>query len=200
MFSQEIVFPAGIMQRPVFDVEAPEYMSYGAFGSVAGHELSHAFDSTGRHYDQIGNYTDWWSKSTVEAFKEKAECFVSQYGNYTVPGPDDKPLHVNGRLTLGENIADAGGLSASFQAWKRRAAEKPNKDLPGLEHFTHDQLFFVTYSNWWCGKSRKDTAINRIYTDPHAPKWARILGTMANSREFRESFQCKAKEPTCQLW
>jgi len=197
---QEIVFPAGIMQRPVFDVEAPAYMSYGAFGSVAGHELSHAFDSTGRHYDQNGNYTDWWSKTTVEAFKVKADCFVNQYANFTVLGPDDKPLHVNGRLTLGENIADAGGLSASFQAWKRRAAEKPNKDLPGLEHFTHDQLFFVTYSNWWCGKSTKDTAINRIYTDPHAPKWARILGTMANSREFRESFRCKVKEPTCQLW
>ncbi|KAH7359692.1 hypothetical protein BKA66DRAFT_573986 [Pyrenochaeta sp. MPI-SDFR-AT-0127] len=196
----EIVFPAGIMQFPVFDVDVPAYMSYGPFGSVAGHELSHAFDSTGRHYDQNGNYTDWWSKSTVEAFKEKTNCFVSQYGNFTVPGPNDKPLHVNGRLTLGENIADAGGLSASFQAWKRRAAEKPNKDLPGLEHFTQDQLFFVSYSNWWCGKTRKDTAINRIYTDPHAPKWARILGTMANSREFRESFQCKVKEPTCQLW
>jgi endothelin-converting enzyme len=190
------------MQRPVFDVDAPAYMSYGAFGSVAGHELSHAFDSTGRHYNEIGNYTDWWSKSTVDAFKEKAECFVKQYANYTIPRPDDKPLHVNGRLTLGENIADAGGLSASFQAWKRHEAEMPNKnkDLPGLEHFTHDQLFFVTYSNWWCGKSTKDTAINRIYTDPHAPKWARILGTMANSREFKESFKCKAKEPTCQLW
>ncbi|GKT79872.1 endothelin-converting enzyme [Colletotrichum tofieldiae] len=196
----EIVFPAGIMQFPVFDVDVPAYMSYGAFGSVAGHELSHAFDSTGRHFDQNGNYTDWWSDATVEAFKERAECFVNQYHNFTVPGPDDKPLHVNGRLTLGENLADAGGLSASYQAWKRRAHKHPNKDLPGLEHFTQDQLFFVTYSNWWCGKSRKDTAINRIYTDPHAPKWARILGTMANSREFRESFQCKDKKPTCQLW
>ncbi|GJC90744.1 endothelin-converting enzyme [Colletotrichum liriopes] len=196
----EIVFPAGIMQFPVFDVDVPAYMSYGAFGSVAGHELSHAFDSTGRHFDQNGNYTDWWSDATVEAFKERAECFVDQYHNFTVPGPDDKPLHVNGRLTLGENLADAGGLSASYQAWKRRAHKHPNKDLPGLEHFTQDQLFFVTYSNWWCGKSRKDTAINRIYTDPHAPKWARILGTMANSREFRESFQCKDKKPTCQLW
>jgi endothelin-converting enzyme len=196
----EIVFPAGIMQFPVFDVNVPAYMSYGAFGSVAGHELSHAFDSTGRHYDQNGNYTNWWSKSTIEAFKQRTDCFVSQYSNFTVPGSDDKPLHVNGRLTLGENIADAGGLSASFQAWKRRAHEKPNKDLPGLEHFTQDQLFFVSYSNWWCGKTRKDTAINRIYTDPHAPKWARILGTMANSREFRESFKCKPKAPTCQLW
>ncbi|KAI8165535.1 Endothelin-converting enzyme 1 [Colletotrichum sp. SAR 10_70] len=196
----EIVFPAGIMQFPVFDVEVPAYMSYGAFGSVAGHELSHAFDSTGRHYDQNGNYTDWWTDDTVKAFQERAECFIEQYSNFTVPGPDDEPLHVNGRLTLGENIADAGGLSASFQAWKRRAHEKPNKNLPGLEHFTQDQLFFVTYSNWWCGKSRKDTAINRIYTDPHAPKWARILGTMANSREFRDSFQCKSKKPTCELW
>ncbi|KZM19337.1 Endothelin-converting enzyme 1 [Ascochyta rabiei] len=196
----EIVFPAGIMQFPVFDVNVPAYMSYGAFGSVAGHELSHAFDSTGRHYDEIGNYTDWWSNGTVEAFKERAECFVNQYANFSVPGTDDKPLHVNGRLTLGENIADAGGLSASYQAWKRRSHEKPNQFLPGLEHFTQDQLFFVTYSNWWCGKSRKENAINRIYTDPHAPKWARILGTMANSREFRESFQCKEKKPTCQLW
>ncbi|CAO2649221.1 Nn.00g066060.m01.CDS01 [Neocucurbitaria sp. VM-36] len=196
----EIVFPAGIMQFPVFDVNVPAYMSYGAFGSVAGHELSHAFDSTGRHYDQNGNYTDWWSNATIDAFKEKTECFISQYANYTVPGPDHKPLHVNGRLTLGENIADAGGLSAAFQAWKRRAGEKPNKDLPGLEHFSQEQLFFVSYSNWWCGKTRQDTAINRIYTDPHAPKWARILGTMANSKEFRESFQCKVKEPTCQLW
>ncbi|KAJ4991672.1 Endothelin-converting enzyme 1-like protein 1 [Stagonosporopsis vannaccii] len=196
----EIVFPAGIMQFPVFDVNVPAYMSYGAFGSVAGHELSHAFDSTGRHYDQNGNYTDWWSNSTIDSFRERAECFVDQYAKFSVPGTDDKPLHVNGRLTLGENIADAGGLSASYQAWKRRAHKKPNQDLPGLEHFTQDQLFFVTYSNWWCGKSRKENAINRIYTDPHAPKWARILGTMANSREFRESFQCKDKKPTCQLW
>ncbi|KAJ8110218.1 hypothetical protein OPT61_g6889 [Boeremia exigua] len=196
----EIVFPAGIMQFPVFDVNVPAYMSYGAFGSVAGHELSHAFDSTGRHYDQNGNYTDWWSNSTIESFRERAECFVNQYANYSVPGNNDQPLHVNGRLTLGENIADAGGLSASYQAWKRRAHKHPNQDLPGLEHFTQDQLFFVTYSNWWCGKSRKEDAINRIYTDPHAPKWARILGTMANSREFRESFQCKSKKPTCQLW
>ncbi len=196
----EIVFPAGIMQFPVFDVEVPEYLSYGAFGSVSGHELSHAFDSTGRHYDQNGNYTDWWTEDTVKGFKERADCFVDQYAKYTVPGPDDKPLHVNGKLTLGENIADAGGVSAAFAAWKKRRAEKANEDLPGLDHFTQEQLFFVSYANWWCGKSRKETAINRIYTDPHAPKWARILGTMANSRDFKESFSCPSKEPVCELW
>lgn len=197
----EIVFPAGIMQFPVFDVEVPQYVSYGAFGSVSGHELSHAFDSTGRHYDQNGNYTDWWTDKTVAAFKSRAECFVKQYANFTVPGPNpDEPLHVNGRLTLGENIADAGGVAAAFKAWQKRAAETPNQHLPGLEFFTQEQLFFVAYSNWWCGKSRPETAIQRIYTDPHAPKWARILGTMANSRDFRESFKCKEKEPVCELW
>ncbi|RDW64932.1 hypothetical protein BP6252_10583 [Coleophoma cylindrospora] len=196
----EIVFPAGIMQFPVFDVNVPQYLSYGAFGAVSGHELSHAFDSTGRHYDQNGNYTDWWTNSTVQAFEKKADCFVEQYHNYTIEGSDGKVIHVNGRLTLGENIADAGGITASFSAWKKRQAETPNKDLPGLEHFTQEQLFFVSYANWWCGKSRKETAINRIYTDPHAPKWARILGTMANSRDFAESFSCPRKEPVCELW
>ncbi|TVY59100.1 Endothelin-converting enzyme, partial [Lachnellula suecica] len=192
----EIVFPAGIMQFPVFSVDVPPYLSYGAFGSVSGHELSHAFDSTGRHYDQNGNYTDWWTNSTVEGFENRTQCFVDQYGKFTVPGPDGSPLHVNGKLTLGENIADAGGITAAFAAWKNRAAETPNEDLPGLEHFTQKQLFFVSYANWWCGKSRKETAINRIYTDPHAPKWARILGTMANSRDFKESFECGVKKPT----
>lgn len=188
------------MQFPVFDVNVPQYLSYGAFGSVSGHELSHAFDSTGRHYDQTGNFTDWWTEKTVENFKERAQCFVDQYANFTVPGSDDKPLHVNGRLTLGENIADAGGVSAAFAAWKERAAETPNQNLPGLEFFSQSQLFFINYANWWCGKTRKEAAIQRIYTDPHAPKFARILGTMANSRDFKESFHCEKKEPVCELW
>lgn len=197
----EIVFPAGIMQFPVFSVSVPSYLSYGAFGSVSGHELSHAFDSTGRHYDPEGNYTDWWTESTVKGFEVRAECFVEQYAKFSVEGPDGNQLHVNGRLTLGENIADAGGVAAAFKAWTRRKDEGGGEqDLPGLEHFTHEQLFFVSYANWWCGKSRKEAAIQRIYTDPHAPKWARILGTMANSRDFRESFGCEVKEPVCELW
>ncbi|KAL6249560.1 hypothetical protein RBB50_003413 [Rhinocladiella similis] len=198
----EIVFPAGIMQFPVFDVDVPQYLSYGAFGSVSGHELSHAFDSTGRHYDQNGNYTDWWTDKTVANFKDRAECFVDQYHNFTIEGRDGKPLHVNGKLTLGENIADAGGVAAAFAAWKKRAAQTPllNLNLPGLEFFTQDQLFFVSYANWWCGKTRKETAIQRIYTDPHSPKWARVIGTMANSRDFIESFKCEKKEPVCELW
>lgn len=197
----EIVFPAGIMQAPVFyDPSIPQYLSYGAFGSVSGHELSHAFDSTGRHYDETGNFTQWWDNSTIQVFKQKAQCFIDQYHEFTVPGLSDKPLHVNGRLTLGENIADAGGLSASFQAWKVVEAAHRGQLLPGLTDFTKEQLFFVSYSNWWCGKIRKEAAVDHIYRDPHAPTWARIIGTMANSREFRESFHCPQKEPTCELW
>jgi endothelin-converting enzyme len=134
-----------------------------------------AFDSTGRHYDQTGNYTDWWDEETVKGFEERAQCFVDQYSNFTVPGENGEPLHVNGRLTLGENIADAGGLGAAFQAWKKRDEASPDSHLPGLSHFSKEQLFFIAYGNWWCAKTTKEAAIQAIYTDPHAPKFARII-------------------------
>lgn len=170
----EIVFPAGIMQAPVFyDPSTPKYLSYGAFGAVAGHELSHAFDSSGRNYDQNGNYTDWWDNSTIDAFKEKADCFVEQYHNYSIPTKDG-PLHVNGKLTLGENIADAGGLTAAFQSWKRRDEQNPDLVLPGLQDFTKEQVFFLAYGLTWCGKTREEAAVRRIYTDPHSPDIFRI--------------------------
>ncbi|THX55560.1 endothelin-converting enzyme [Aureobasidium pullulans] len=213
----EIVFPAGIMQAPVFyDPSIPKYLSYGAFGAVAGHELSHAFDSSGRNYDQNGNYTDWWDNSTIQAFKTKTDCFVEQYHNYTVPTKNG-PLPINGKLTLGENIADAGGLTAAYQSWKRRDDEKADLMLPGLDHFTKEQIFFLAYGQTWCGKMREEQVVQRIYTDPHSPDIFRIKvyltpnirqdtgandmqGTTANSREFREAFSCPVKEPTCELW
>ncbi|KAJ5750355.1 Peptidase M13 neprilysin [Penicillium manginii] len=197
----EIVFPAGIMQPPAFyGPNAPLYLAYGAFGSVSGHELSHAFDSTGRHYDEIGNYTDWWDDKTVEEFEKRAQCFVDQYSDFTVEGPGNKILHVNGRLTLGENIADAGGLTASFHAWKKHDEAKPDLHLPGLSNFSKEQLFFVSYANWWCGKNTKEAAEQAIYNDPHAPKSARVILSMANSREFKDAFQCPEKKPVCKLW
>lgn len=197
----EIVFPAGIMQPPTFyGPKAPLYLAYGAFGAVSGHELSHAFDSTGRHYDEVGNYTDWWDSRTVQAFEERAQCFVDQYSNFTVDGPGGKVLHVNGRLTLGENIADAGGLTASFHAWKKHDNAAPDLHLPGLSQFTKEQLFFLSYGNWWCGKTTKEAAEQAIYNDPHAPKAARNIETMANSREFKDAFSCPEKKPVCKLW
>ncbi|KAL4870981.1 hypothetical protein BDV12DRAFT_165040 [Aspergillus spectabilis] len=196
----EIVFPAGIMQPPVFyGPAAPLYLAYGAFGAVSGHELSHAFDSTGRHYDEIGNYTDWWDEKTVRDFEDRAQCFIDQYSEFTVHGKDSE-LHVNGRLTLGENIADAGGLTAAYHAWKKRDEAHPDPSLPGLSAFSKEQVFFMSYANWWCSKSTPEAAQEAIYNDPHAPKPARIIGTMANSLEFQEAFNCPNKKPACKLW
>jgi endothelin-converting enzyme len=134
-----------------------------------------AFDSTGRHYDETGNYTDWWDGKTVENFEERAQCFIDQYAEFTVPGKDSEPLHVNGRLTLGENIADAGGLTASYHAWKKRDEAHPDPHLPGLFEFTKEQIFFISYASWWCSKSTPEAAQEAIYNDPHAPKPARII-------------------------
>lgn len=193
------------MQSPVFyDPSVPQYLSYGAFGSVSGHELSHgeynihqntwtifltsiAFDSSGRHYDQTGNFTGWWDNSTIHAFKAKAQCFVDQYHKFTVAGPDDRRLHINGLLTLGENIADAGGLTASFQAWKERELYDPSELLPGLLGFSKAQLFFISYGNWWCGKTRKEEIINRIYQDPHSPNFARIIVSARLRRSLKHT-------------
>jgi endothelin-converting enzyme len=197
----EIVFPAGIMQFPIFSLDVPEYISYGAFASIAGHELSHAFDSTGRHYDINGNLTDWWPQKTVEEFETRAQCFVDQYSAFSIEGPNGERVHVNGKLTLGENIADAGGVNAGFKAWKRRDAENPNPVLPGVqEKFTKEQLFFVSYGRAWCSKIRKEAAIDRVRTDPHSPAFARVLGTVSNAPAFLEAFNCPTRKPTCELW
>ena len=183
----EIVFPAGIMQKPVFyDPSVPQYLSYGAFGAISGHELSHAFDSTGRHYDERGNYTDWWNNATVDAFIQKAQCFVEQYEEFTVPNPHGEDLHVNGRLTLGENIADAGGLNAAFKAWKAKEKKQRGQLLPGLQEFSKEQLFFVNYANWWCGKARPERAVELVFRDAHAPAWARILVSQFASMASRD--------------
>jgi endothelin-converting enzyme len=136
-----------------------------------------AFDSSGRLYDDSGNYTDWWDEKTIQAFEERAQCFVDQYEEFTVPGPDpdSEPLHVNGRLTLGENIADAGGLSAAYHAWKKREDTKSDPQLPGLDGFSKEQLFFISYASFWCGKTTKEAAISSIYNNPHPPNPARIM-------------------------
>lgn len=197
----EIVFPAGIMQFPVFGSELPQYINYGAFGAVAGHELSHAFDNNGRHYDVNGNLTDWWTQHTVEEFEARAECFVKEYSNFTAIGPNGATLHVNGRQTLGENIADAGGLSAAFSIWQKRRQEYPDLDLPGLDFFSQEQLFYVSYGNFWCSKYSQQALARTIYTNVHSPNFARIEGAaMLNSRGFREAFNCPVKEPVCELW
>jgi endothelin-converting enzyme len=198
--TNEIAFPAGIMQQPLFNLDLPEYVSYGAFGAVAGHELTHAFDSSGSHYDENGAYRDWWDNATLAAFENKTQCFIDQFSEYSITTPSGEALHINGELTQGENVADTGGLSAAFTAWKKRNEAQPNQLLPGLEEYTREQLFYLSFGGVWCGERRPAEAVRRIYSDPHSPPSVRILGTVANQRGFKEAFKCASKEPACELW
>ncbi|KAG0360773.1 hypothetical protein BG005_010001 [Podila minutissima] len=207
----EIVFPAGILQQPFFHVENPEYINYGGIGVVAGHELGHGFDNRGRLFDSTGRMVNWWSNSTLKAFQAKAQCFIDQYGNFTVKGADGNDYHLNGELTLGENIADNGGLKKSYESWVARYRSDPsgkrfkNFKLPGLESLTPEQLFFVSYARPWCRKQRPESVVKQIRTDPHSPAEWRINGAVQNSVYFAEAFKCKSgakMNPTekCDLW
>ncbi|KAL5604170.1 hypothetical protein BROUX41_002151 [Berkeleyomyces rouxiae] len=197
----EIVLPAGMMQFPIFDPNVPSYISYGAYGSVVGREISQAFDSNGRYYDHNGKYQDWRAMMTVFDLKEKTQCFANQYSQLVHPDVGDGKTHyVDGQRTMSQNIADAGGLLASYQAWKKldAGAGKGAQKLPGLDFFTPEQLFFVSFGGLWCSNSRANPSQN-IYGS-YSPPWARIQGTVANSKDFLEAFNCPVKEPVCELW
>jgi endothelin-converting enzyme len=194
-----ISFPAGIMRSPVFSDGLPDYASYGSFGAVAGHELTHSFDDNGSQYDEKRRYRVWWDQSTKDHFHERTQCFIDQYSNYTIPGLEPGTLlNVDGRLTLSENVADSGGLVAAHHAWQKHG--RNNAALPGLEQFNAEQMFFVSYGNLWCSKMREKYAIDAAMRDPHAPAGKRIIGTTANSAAFRKAFDCPVKKPTCELW
>ncbi|KAG0284111.1 hypothetical protein BGZ96_011524 [Linnemannia gamsii] len=172
---------------------------------------THGFDNMGHHYDPIGRIHNWWTNATEKAFNEKAQCFVDQYGNFTVKGPDGKDHHVNGQLTLGENIADNGGIKQSFRAWQSRLKSDPsgkkykNFQLPGLERYSPSQMFFISYARLWCSKERPEYLMNLIRSDSHSPAQWRINGVAQNSPEFAQAFKCPVGAPMnpvkkCQVW
>ncbi|KAF9291208.1 hypothetical protein BGZ68_004728 [Mortierella alpina] len=207
----EIVFPAGILQQPFFHGDNPEYLNYGGIGVVAGHELTHAFDNEGRLYDAHGTLRDWWSNDTLVQFNTKSQCFVDQYSNFTVKDPEGRENHVNGKLTLGENLADNGGLKKSFEAWHARFKSDPkgnkykNHLLPGLDKYSREQLFYMAFARVWCSQRRPASAIEALRTDVHAPAKWRVNGAVQNSPHFAEVFGCKERSPMnpdtkCDLW
>ncbi|KAI9313491.1 hypothetical protein BX666DRAFT_1977013 [Dichotomocladium elegans] len=203
----EIVFPAGILQSPFFSNDVPDYLNYGGIGVVVGHELTHGYDNMGRLYDGRGRLIDWWTNETSKAFNDKAQCFVDQYSNFTIEDEHGEALHLNGHLTLGENLADNGGLRQSFVAWKARYENNQgeNRLLPGLEDLTPEKLFFINYGRVWCSIVTPAQARQRVLTDPHSPgKW-RTIGAVQNSRYFAEVFNCPVGSPMnpdskCELW
>ncbi|KAK6012755.1 peptidase family M13, partial [Ostertagia ostertagi] len=185
-----ITFPAGILQPPFFSGSFPKAVNYGAIGAVIGHEITHGFDDQGSQYDKDGNLHNWWSTRSLEAFDERRRCIVEQYGNYTVPKTTYK---VNGKLTQGENIADNGGVKEALKAYKKYVATKGEEArLPGLQHYTNTQIFFLSYAHFWCGQKKEAAAMQQVTTDEHSPEIFRVTGVLSNLREFAEAFSCPA--------
>lgn len=180
----EIVFPAGILQFPFFDKDADDAINYGAIGMVIGHEMTHLFDDQGRQYDADGNLRDWWTKADADKFKAKTQLVVDQYNGYTVLNN----LHLNGRLTLGENLADLGGITLAYQAFKLTEQGKSNTKIDG---FTPDQRFFLGYAQVWREKVRPEAERVGVQTDPHSPGKYRVNGPLSNFEPFYKAFDVK---------
>ena len=178
----EIVFPAGILQPPFFNLDADDAVNYGAIGFVIGHEMTHGFDNTGRQFDKDGNLRDWWTKEDSKAFEAHAAMLIDQYDHYMVLDS----VFVNGKLTLGENIADLGGGTVAFNAYKLllegKEAPKP------IDGFTNYQRFFLAYAQVWRTNMRDKELKKRVKTDEHSPAKARINGVVYNMPEFYLAF------------
>ena len=200
----EIVFPAGILQPPFFDRSADEAVNFGGIGAVIGHELTHGFDDQGRKFDGKGNLTDWWTEADGKAFEQRASCVADQYSKYS-PVKDPKtgePVFLNGRLTLGENIGDNGGVRIAFMALMNTLEGKPRTVVSG---FTPEQRFFLGFAQVWCQNVTDAESLQRIVTDPHSAGAFRTNGTVSNMPEFAKAFGCKpgspmAPENRCRVW
>jgi putative endopeptidase len=182
-FNNEIVFPAGILQPPQFDPAADDALNYGGIGMVIGHEITHGFDDQGRKFDAEGNLSEWWTADDDRLFKERAQRVVDQYDGYVAVDT----LHVNGRLTLGENIADLGGATLAYYAYQRYLERHGRHDIDG---FTPEQRFFVGFAQAWRRKLRPETERLRTLTDTHSPAFWRVNGPLSSMKEFRAAFQC----------
>jgi len=194
-----MVFPAGILQPPFYSVKSSIPVNLGGMGMVVGHELTHGFDDEGSQFDEKGNLEDWWSPKVGEAFKAKTGCVADQYASFeALPG-----LKLNGKLTLGENIADLGGLKLAFRAY--RAMRAGAAEVTVADGFSEDQQFFLAHAQSWCGKMRDEAMRMQVQTNTHSPPRFRVNGPLMNMPEFAEAFSCSpgaAMRPakTCSVW
>jgi putative endopeptidase len=193
-----INFPAGILQPPFYSNTADDAVNFGAVGSVIGHELTHGFDDQGRKFDAQGNLRDWWTKADADAFEKRAQCLIDEYSKFK---PVDD-VHLNGKLTLGENTADNGGIRLAFTALMDTLDGKPGKAVDG---FTPEQQFFLGYARSWCGKRTEEFDRMLAQVDPHSPEKFRVNGVLENFPEFQKAFACKVGQPmvaapACRVW
>ena len=194
----DINFPAGVLQPPAFDPNSDAAPNYGDTGGTVGHELTHGFDDEGRQFDAKGNLRDWWTDNDGKEFVKRASCISDQYSKYVII--DD--IKINGKLTLGEDVADLGGLLLAYMAWKEATKGQTLESLDGL---TPEQRFFIGYGQSWCGEVRDEDKRLRATIDPHSPPKYRTNGVVSNMPEFQEAFHCKAGQPMvnenrCKVW
>jgi putative endopeptidase len=198
----DINFPAGILQPPMYDPSSPDAVNYGHIGGVVGHELTHGFDDEGRKFDATGNLADWWTATDAKKFDQKEQCTIDEYNSF-VPVDD---VHINGKLTLGENTADNGGLRLAYQAFLEDAQRKhidiTKKQANG---YTPMQEFFLGHGQNWCGETRPEQLRLQVQTDPHSPRQFRVDGVVRNMPEFGKAFGCKLGAPmmprnVCRTW
>ena len=193
--------PAGILQPPYYDPQMSDAVNYGQGGGLEGHELTHGFDDEGRQFDANGNFSDWWTAADKAKFKQRADCVVKQYDGFVAV----EDQHVNGKLTLGENIADIGGVRLGYLAWQHRLEQPGAKREADLDGMTPEQQFFTAYAQSWCSSTRPETLRLRVQTDPHSPEQYRVNGVVENMPEFQQAFRCKAGQPMvsanrCSIW
>jgi endothelin-converting enzyme/putative endopeptidase len=180
----QLTFPAGILQPPFFDPNADPAVNYGAIGAVIGHEIGHGFDDQGRRFDEVGRIRDWWTATADQRFSERSSRLGAQYDTY-MPVPD---MHVNGQLTMGENIGDLGGIQMAYAAYRRFLDATSNGQAPVIDGLTGDQRFFLAFGQVWRAKEREDALRARILTDPHSPPRFRVNGVVRNVDAWYDAF------------
>ncbi len=198
----DINFPAGILQPPFYTPTADDAVNYGAIGVVIGHELTHGFDDQGRKFDAEGNLKDWWTTQDAKAFEERASCTADEYSSFVAVKDDEGEVKLNGRLTLGENTADNGGVKLAYMALTNMIGNAPLKPIDG---YTPQQRFFLAYGQIWCQNITDQQARKLAIIDPHSPGRWRVNGVVQNSAAFAEAFGCKPGQPmvrenACRVW
>ncbi|MEO8025805.1 MAG: M13 family metallopeptidase [Bryobacteraceae bacterium] len=197
--NNEIVFPAGILQPPFFDKNADDAVNYGSIGSVIGHEITHGFDDQGRKFDAEGDLRDWWTANDAQEYEERAQCIVAEYSKFESAG-----LSLNGKLTLGENTADNGGLRIALMGLMASLA-KSGKPPGKIDGFTPEQRLFLAFGQTWCSNATDEVLKLLVATDPHSPGRWRVNGTVSNMPEFANAFACRVNQPmvrgpACRVW